>query len=149
MGTCNSGLPGINTLNTIGCLPCSHKYLTATYLNNHSSLLDSDFHDFLTKNLGSNSLCKGLGCNINKIGLSELNRHLIGEGSHRHLVSAVQFDMQSDALSWLDEHFYEVIIIERLPTGVFADPFELQHLVERGGMWIHCLRKLFSLICHF
>ncbi|KAJ8544067.1 hypothetical protein K7X08_025685 [Anisodus acutangulus] len=26
----------------------------------------------------------------------------------------------------------EVIIVERLPSGVFADPFELQHLVQRG-----------------
>ncbi|KAI3949116.1 hypothetical protein MKW92_019724 [Papaver armeniacum] len=29
-------------------------------------------------------------------------------------------------------HFCEAVVIDRLPAGVFADPFELQHLVQHG-----------------
>ncbi|MCL7022319.1 hypothetical protein MKW94_030505 [Papaver nudicaule] len=35
-------------------------------------------------------------------------------------------------MSELPAHFCEAVVIERLPSGVFADPFELQHLVQRG-----------------
>ncbi|KAG6788609.1 hypothetical protein POTOM_004681 [Populus tomentosa] len=40
--------------------------------------------------------------------------------------------MQPDSMSQLRTHFCEITIIEGLPSGVFADPFELQHLLERG-----------------
>jgi len=53
-----------------------------------------------------------------------------GEGSHRHVVSTLTFVNQSDGKKWLDSHSCEAVIIERLPIGVFADPFELQHLVH-------------------
>ncbi|KAF3612373.1 putative protein vip1-like, partial [Capsicum annuum] len=39
--------------------------------------------------------------------------------------------MSSESFSRSSKSF-EVIIVERLPSGVFADPFELQHLVQRG-----------------
>lgn len=120
-----------NAQNIIGCLPCSHQFLTSSYFHNHSSLLDSEFHDFLVKSIDSSSLCKGLHYNSDEIIISDLNRLLIGEGSHRQLVSKLRFTLHLDALKRLDARFCEAIIVERLPNGVFADPFELQHLVER------------------
>jgi phosphatidylinositol glycan class X len=38
-------------------------------------------------------------------------------------------------LSELLSYSCELIVIERLPSGVFADPFELQHLAQRGGKY--------------
>ncbi|KAI3980020.1 hypothetical protein MKX01_042674 [Papaver californicum] len=59
--------------------------------------------------------------------------HLIGEGSHRRLFSSLKVSVQPHTtISELPEHFCEAVVIERLPSGVFADPFELQHLVQRG-----------------
>ncbi|XP_020249934.1 phosphatidylinositol-glycan biosynthesis class X protein [Asparagus officinalis] len=131
VGTCTVGHTGSNTPNIVGCLPCSYNYLTASYFDNHNSLLDSEFHDFLAEKIISNDLCKSSVNNIYKIRLSDLNRYLIGEGSHRHLVSTMRFDRKLDASKLQDDYFCETIIIERLPTGVFADPFELQHLVDQ------------------
>ncbi|GFQ06781.1 phosphatidylinositol-glycan biosynthesis class x protein, partial [Phtheirospermum japonicum] len=64
--------------------------------------------------------------------LSGLRRDVTGEGSHRHLSSSIRFKLQHKLISELTAHSCEVIIIERLPNGVFADPFELHHLVERA-----------------
>lgn len=133
METCNVGLSGSVSPNFIGCLPCSHNYLTASYFDNHNSLLDSDFHDFLSQNISSDDVCNRIINYINEIRFSDLNRYLIGEGSHRHLVSQMRFDSLSEEFKRLDGRFCETIIIERLPVGVFVDPFELQHLVERKG----------------
>ncbi|XP_010930314.1 uncharacterized protein [Elaeis guineensis] len=113
-----------------GCLPCSRAYLAISYFDHHDSLLESDFHDFLAQEFGPGDFCRGLANDMNVLRLADLHRHLSGEGSHRHLVSTLRFVNQSDAVKWLDSHSCEAVVIERLPIGVFADPFELQHLVH-------------------
>ncbi|KAL2514519.1 hypothetical protein Fot_28490 [Forsythia ovata] len=40
--------------------------------------------------------------------------------------------MQGESASKLSAQSCQVIMVERLPYGVFADPFQLQHLVQRG-----------------
>lgn len=65
--------------------------------------------------------------------LSILHRRLIGEGSHRRLSTSIRFDICQESVSKLPDHYCEAIIVEKLPAGVFADPFELQDLLHRGG----------------
>ena len=69
-----------------------------------------------------------------------LHRNLIGEGSHRRLSSSVRLEIQVSAQSC------QAIVIERLPSGVFADPFELQHLVQRKGIRSIVLIFFFSFL---
>ncbi|KAJ1435964.1 Glycosylphosphatidylinositol-mannosyltransferase I, PIG-X/PBN1 [Sesbania bispinosa] len=82
----------------------------------------------------TSGLCEALPDNHNfMLRLSVLKRNLIGEGSHRSVSTLIKFQtQQSESLSELLSYSCEFIIIERLPSGVFADPFELQRLVERG-----------------
>lgn len=61
--------------------------------------------------------------------LLRLHRSLIGEGSHRRLSSSIRLESE------ISQQHCEAIIIEKLPSGVFADPFELQHLVQRRGTY--------------
>ena len=82
----------------------------------------------------SGELCKGLTDAVEVPTLSELHRQLVGEGSHRRLVYSVKFGARQDAMvNFLDGYDAHLVIIEKLPNGVFADPFELQHFVERKG----------------
>ncbi|KAJ0984746.1 hypothetical protein J5N97_003102 [Dioscorea zingiberensis] len=112
-------------------LPCSQKYLTGYFYEKHGRQLDSDFLD-LAQEVGSDELSGRLVKSLTNIfGFSELHRSLIGEGSHRRLVTSFKLNLKSNELSWLNHHYCEIVFIERLPIGVFADPFELQHLVER------------------
>ncbi|CAK9170043.1 unnamed protein product [Ilex paraguariensis] len=77
--------------------------------------------------------CEALQDKLNLVPrLSILHQHLIGEGSHRRLSSSIRFKSLPESLPEVPAHFCEAIIIERLPSGVFADPFELQHLLQRG-----------------
>ena len=46
--------------------------------------------------------------------------------------STVRFNIQLELIAELPIHFCEAIIIEKLPCGTFTDPFELQHLLQRG-----------------
>ncbi|CAK7356086.1 unnamed protein product [Dovyalis caffra] len=96
------------------------------------NLFESNFQNFIADELHFSS-CKLLPDNLNHLlRVSVPQRHLSGEGSHRHILSTIKFHMQPDSMSQLCTHFCKVIIIERLPSGVFADPFELQQLLERG-----------------
>lgn len=104
---------------------CFEKYITEPYVRQYESLIDSNFQEYLRHNLPLNSE-KALPR------LLDLGRHLIGEGSHRHLSSSVTFSIQPDLVSNLSSRLCEVTIIERLPSGVFADPFELGHIVQQG-----------------
>ncbi|KAH7688528.1 Glycosylphosphatidylinositol-mannosyltransferase I PIG-X/PBN1 protein [Dioscorea alata] len=111
-------------------LPCSQKYLTGYFYEKRGQILESDFHG-LAEEVGSDELSESLVHSLKDVfGFSELNRHLIGEGSHRHLVTNFKLNIKPDDMSWLNNHYCDVVVIERLPIGVFADPFELQHLVE-------------------
>ncbi|XP_042506113.1 phosphatidylinositol-glycan biosynthesis class X protein [Macadamia integrifolia] len=113
-------------------LPYSRRYLMESFFENHDSLLDADSQDFLAHE-PSLGFCEVLPLNHSSIlTMSILQRHLIGQGSHRHLISSIKINIQPGAISELPSHSCKAIIIERLPSGVFADPFELKHLVERG-----------------
>ncbi|KAK0590319.1 hypothetical protein LWI29_025347 [Acer saccharum] len=113
---------------------CSFKkYLMTTYFEKYENLLGSNFQDFITHELHSR-LCDKLPEDKRLvIRQSVLQRHLIGEGSHRRLSSAIRFDIDPKLVSKLSNKYCEVIFVERLPFGVFADPFELQHLHQRGA----------------
>ena len=104
-----------------------------TYFERYESLLGSNFQDFVTRELHSCLCDKLLEDKRLVIRQSVLQRHLIGEGSHRRLSSAIRLDIDPKLVSKLSNKYCEVIFVERLPLGVFADPFELQHLLQRGG----------------
>ncbi|KAJ9537619.1 hypothetical protein OSB04_030352 [Centaurea solstitialis] len=109
-----------------------HKYITEAYFQKHESLIDQTFQDFIASEL-SNGFCEKLQDNHNFVPkLSVLQRRLIGEGSHRRLTSSIRIESQPEVSSKLSSLFCKAIIVERLPSGVFADPFELEHLTERG-----------------
>ncbi|GMY29700.1 phosphatidylinositol-glycan biosynthesis class X protein [Fagus crenata] len=112
---------------------CSFKrFIMKSYYEKYGSLLDSDFHAFIAQALPF-GLSGTLPDTLNLVPkLSLLHRNLIGEGSHRHLSSSIRFSIDPKSITDLPTHSCEVIIIERLPSGVFADPFELQHLLQRG-----------------
>ncbi|KAK9275777.1 hypothetical protein L1049_023046 [Liquidambar formosana] len=108
------------------------KYIMKPYFENYDSLIDSYLQDFIEHELSHGS-CEVLPDNLNLVlRLSILQRYLIGEGSHRRLSSSIRFNIHSEFIPELPTHFCEVIIIEKLPSGVFADPFELQHLLQHG-----------------
>ncbi|KAJ8478155.1 hypothetical protein OPV22_021882 [Ensete ventricosum] len=122
---------GKSSQRLVGCWPYSEAYLTSSYFAPHKSLFDSDCHGYLAEEFGSGDLCKGMANEISLLQLSDLQRRLRGEGSHRHLTSTLRFMNRSYNRSLLDSQDCKAVIIERLPIGVFADPFELQHLVDR------------------
>ncbi|XP_073005549.1 uncharacterized protein [Typha latifolia] len=121
-----------NNQKTISCSPCSQAYVAHSYSDDRKSLLlDSKYRDILAEEIGSTDLCKWLPNYFDVLKLLDLHRHLDGEGSHRRLVSTLRFDNCSDAvMHFLDGYNCEAVIIEKLPNGVFSDPFELQHLVN-------------------
>ncbi|KAL5717615.1 hypothetical protein ACHQM5_010597 [Ranunculus cassubicifolius] len=111
---------------------CSQRYLSKSYFEIHDRLVDSDFEYFLPH---KNPLCSCdvFSHNSNFIPkLSVVQRRLIGEGSHRHLSTFIKFHNNADSTLELPAHSCQAVIIEKLPSGVFADPYELQHLVQRG-----------------
>ncbi|KAF9689633.1 hypothetical protein SADUNF_Sadunf01G0112600 [Salix dunnii] len=113
------------------------KYIMKSYFEKYDSLLESNFQNFTANELLFCS-CKLLPDNQNHLlRVSVPWRNMRGEGSHRHISSTIRFRMQPLSMSQLHIHFCKVIIIERLPSGVFADPFELQHLREHGGSTVH------------
>ncbi|QCE16801.1 phosphatidylinositol glycan [Vigna unguiculata] len=105
-----------------------NKFLMQSYYDRYTNLHDSDFENFVSQEVTS-----GL-CEHDLVWrLSDLKRNLTGEGSHRSVSTLIKFQSQQlKSLSELLSHSCELIIIERLPSGVFADPFELQHFVQRG-----------------
>ncbi|KAJ9707234.1 hypothetical protein PVL29_002293 [Vitis rotundifolia] len=130
VGRCTSNVGSTNQ--SLNIPPYFEKYITKSYFDKYDSLLDSDFLDFISHELFPGS-CELLLDNLNLVlRLSVQQRSLIGDGSHRHLSSSFRFNIQSELIAELPIHFCEAIIIEKLPYGIFADPFELQHLLQRG-----------------
>lgn len=129
---CSSDIDHSNDLDSTVSLQCSQRYLSKLYFENHDSLIDTDFQDFWAHELPVCS-CNALPQNLDYAPrLSVLQRQLNGEGSHRHLSTFIKFHIQSEGTYELPAHLCQVIVVEKLPSGVFADPFELQHLVQRG-----------------
>ncbi|KAH0642893.1 hypothetical protein KY289_033867 [Solanum tuberosum] len=111
--------------------PYVDNYVAKSYFNKHENLVDSKFEDFIAHDILYGA-CVSLQGNVEfSPKLSALHGKLIGEGSHRRLSSTLRLKMSSESISRPPKSC-EVIIVERLPSGVFADPFELQHLVQRG-----------------
>ncbi|EXB66524.1 Phosphatidylinositol-glycan biosynthesis class X protein [Morus notabilis] len=107
-------------------------YIMQSYFEKYECLDDSRYKDFVAQELPL-GLCDAPADNLNLApGLSVLERKLIGEGSHRHLSSSIRISIQPRSIYELSHCNCGVILIERLPCGVFADPFELQHLLHRG-----------------
>ncbi|MCD9561249.1 hypothetical protein HAX54_020252, partial [Datura stramonium] len=100
--------------------------LQKSYFNRHENLVDSKFEDFIAHEILPSAWLVKFAQQ-----LSDLHRKLIDEGSHRRLSSFLRLKMSSESISRPPKSC-EVTIVERLPSGVFADPFELQHLVQRG-----------------
>lgn len=112
------------------------QYLMQSYYDRYTSLHDSDFENFMSQEVTS-GLCEALPENHNSmLRLSVVRRDLVGEGSHRRMSTLIKLQSQQlKSLSELLSYSCEFIVIERLPSGVFADPFELQHLAQRGGKY--------------
>lgn len=110
------------------------KFMAQSYYERYKILVDLDFDNFISQEVPC-GLCKLLPDTHKFIlRVSDLQRNLVGEGSHRHLSTSIKFQTQHSVSARLNDSC-QLIIIERLPSGVFADPFELQHLVQRGGTY--------------
>jgi GPI mannosyltransferase 1 subunit X len=117
---------------SIGCMPCSRTYVADAHLDIFSGQLDLHHHQ--AEMSYSGDMCNGFAGDVDVPTLSELDRELVGEGSHRSLVYSMKFGACQDAMvSFLDSYDTHLVMIEKLPNGVFADPFELRHFVEKKG----------------
>ncbi|XP_048131734.1 phosphatidylinositol-glycan biosynthesis class X protein isoform X2 [Rhodamnia argentea] len=59
-------------------------------------------------------------------------RNLTLTSSHRSLFAGIRISIDEEFAAKSLFHSCEVMLVERLPSGVFADPFELQHIQDRG-----------------
>ncbi|PWA51066.1 Glycosylphosphatidylinositol-mannosyltransferase I, PIG-X/PBN1 [Artemisia annua] len=124
LGIMSSLLAGISYSSKLG----SHKYITEAYFQKYDTLNDRVFQDFI-----SNEVSQGFCEEQNFMPkLSVWQRQLNGDGSHRRLTSSLKIENQPEVSSKLASQSCKAIIVERLPSGVFADPFELEHLTQRG-----------------
>lgn len=98
-------------------------FISKAYFEKHETLNDSHFENFIRDEISLAS-CKERQNALPR--LISLQRSLIGEGSHRRLSSIIELEFE------VSEGCCGIIVVERLPLGVFADPFELQHLVQRS-----------------
>ncbi|GAB2296408.1 hypothetical protein Dimus_030528 [Dionaea muscipula] len=106
---------------TTSWFPCHERYISRSYFTEYETLQDSSFQDFIVRLLKVNP-------GQVSARVLDLHRHMVGEGSHRHLSSYLSYSIVPDCISDDSEQHCEIIIIERLPPGVFADPFEYEHL---------------------
>ncbi|VFQ73161.1 unnamed protein product [Cuscuta campestris] len=105
------------------------KYISQSYFEKHDTLTDSAFEHFVAHEVvyGSCELAKE-----GEVGLKimSLDQKLIGEGSHRRLLLSIRLKILLECNS---KYQCEAIIIERLPSGLFGDSFELERLAQRGA----------------
>ncbi|KAH6810232.1 hypothetical protein C2S51_023994 [Perilla frutescens var. frutescens] len=108
------------------------EYISKGYFKKYDRLIEQEFDSFIANEIPL-SLCRVLEEKNHVLPLlSSLHRNVIGEGSHRLLSSSLRLKLQRELKHEVTARSCEVVIIEKLPSGVFADPFELQHLVQRG-----------------
>ncbi|XP_073128910.1 uncharacterized protein [Henckelia pumila] len=108
------------------------EFISKKYFEKYDNLIDSKFNSFVENEIPLD-LSKVLQENNHATPASSvLRQNVVGEGSHRHLYSHLRFRVRPEFESDLTRQSCVVVLIERLPSGVFADPFELQHLVQRG-----------------
>ncbi|KAL6566152.1 hypothetical protein OROGR_001767 [Orobanche gracilis] len=108
------------------------KYIAEKYFEKHDRLIQQEFDSYIANEIPLGLSQVIIDKNYVVPTLSDVHREVTGEGSHRGLSSSIRFKLQDKLKSHLSACICEVIIIEKLPSGVFADPFELQHLVQRG-----------------
>ncbi|KMS95558.1 hypothetical protein BVRB_007040 [Beta vulgaris subsp. vulgaris] len=106
-------------------LPCFDRYVLESFFREYYNVVDPKFSEYM-----EHKILVGSEATFSR--LMDLERRLNGEGSHRRLSSSIKVSIQPDRIADFSSHICEVILIERLPSGVFADPFELQHLLHRG-----------------
>jgi phosphatidylinositol glycan class X len=117
---------------SVDCMPCSRTYHADAYFDALTGQLAQ--HRDLTEAPDTTNFCKGFADDLDVPALSEVHRQLVAEGSHRRLVYSVKFgNCEDGVVKKIDGYDANLVIIEKLPSGVFADPFELQHFVERKG----------------
>lgn len=120
------------TQKSVKCMPCSRTYIGDAYLDTLTGQL-AQRRD-LAEMFDSGELCTGLADDVEVPMLSKLRRQLVGEGSHRRIVYYMDFGACEGAMvNFLDRYDAHLVIFEKLPDGVFADPFELYHFVELRG----------------
>ncbi|CAN8267253.1 unnamed protein product [Cochlearia groenlandica] len=102
----------------------SDRYIMQSYFTTHTSLSDSEFRDFLFLHECSQDADTARDVSSSLVQY----RDMIGEGSHRNLVTTIKLLRHSESLL-----LHELVIVEKLPLGVFADPFELQSLYQSRG----------------
>uniref|UniRef100_A0A803MRS5 Phosphatidylinositol-glycan biosynthesis class X protein n=1 Tax=Chenopodium quinoa TaxID=63459 RepID=A0A803MRS5_CHEQI len=110
---------------SMNSLPCFARYVLESFSKEYESFTDSNFLEYMEQKILVRS-------EPTFFKLLNLERRLIGEGSHRRLSSSFKISVQPDLIGDFSSQICELVIIERLPSGVFADPFELQHLRDRG-----------------
>ncbi|EFH41415.1 predicted protein, partial [Arabidopsis lyrata subsp. lyrata] len=105
----------------------SDQYIMESYFTRHTSLGDSEFRNFLLLQQCSNKVHTQDSNIVPSTSLIQ-HRNITGEGSHRNLLTSIKFQLLH---LHSESEFRELVIVERLPLGVFADPFELQSLQQR------------------
>ncbi|AED95436.1 unnamed protein product [Arabidopsis thaliana] len=103
----------------------SDQYIMESYFTTYTSLDDSEFRNFLLLQQCSDKV-PTQDSNIVPATSFIQHRNITGEGSHRNLITSIKL-----LLHHSESQFRELVIVERLPLGVFADPFELQSLQQR------------------
>uniref|UniRef100_A0A1J3GXE2 Phosphatidylinositol-glycan biosynthesis class X protein n=1 Tax=Noccaea caerulescens TaxID=107243 RepID=A0A1J3GXE2_NOCCA len=100
------------------------RYIMQSYFTTRTCLNDSEFRNYLLR-----QECSDKDPNTVAPAVSLLQgRNITGEGSHRNLFTSIKL---LRLLHHSQSHLNELVIVERLPLGVFADPFELQSLQQR------------------
>ncbi|KAI4340600.1 hypothetical protein MLD38_025419 [Melastoma candidum] len=108
-------------------------WVLKSYFDKYGTLGDGTFDRFKEEELAP-CACELVADNHGDLlKLSSLDRRLIGEGSHRRLSTSIRMDVRDGSKDQQLVESCKVVVIERLPAGVFADPFELQHLQELGS----------------
>ncbi|KAI4387248.1 hypothetical protein MLD38_005093 [Melastoma candidum] len=115
------------------CVHLQHEnWVLKPYFDKYETLGDENFDRFKKEELAP-CACELVADNRgDPLKLSSLDRRLIGEGSHRRLSTSIRMDVRDGSKDRQLVESCKVVVIERLPAGVFADPFELQHLQELG-----------------
>lgn len=129
-------LDGYSAASEACTVPCNEKWVAETYFDKYRSLDDAAFEHYRDVELTRPS-CEMLPPDPrNVFKLSDLDRHLTGEGSHRSLFTSIRISVDEEFAAKSLFSFCEAVLVERLPSGVFADPFELQRVRDRGGKFL-------------
>ncbi|XP_010494878.1 PREDICTED: phosphatidylinositol-glycan biosynthesis class X protein [Camelina sativa] len=112
----------------IRSLCISDRFIMESYFTTtHTSLDDSEFRNFLLhQQCSSDKIPSEHDPNIVPATSLIQHRNVTGEGSHRNLLTSIKL-----LPLYLEFQLQELVILERLPLGVFADPFELQSIQQR------------------